>query len=266
MRINQERINNLSKDINKRYLKRFIKEIKIFGEENLERLIFLREKKILYLPNHISHGDYFILSLIFNRRGLSHPAIIAGSNLNRWPTNKLMSGKSGAIFVDRKKSFKGSFKEKQEELLKLKKNLLSVIKEGNNLLVFLEGGRSYDGKIMENPKLRYTREYIKLIREQKENPEDYYGCNISVDYLPHSIEKKCLKAAFFFKNKLNLETFYYFTDVYSFLTQPLRKKPIAVVNFGKPYSLKEYIEKNDFRSLVKFAQKEIQMLHRKIKQ
>lgn len=260
MKINQEKINKISSNLEKKYLNWLIKDYKIFGEKNIKKL---DGKKILYIPNHLSHMDYILLPFILNKNNLPHPAIISGSNLNHWPTKKLFSEETGAIFVDRTKISKEKLDEKKVSLEKIKKSVEDVVSEGKSLMVFIEGGRSYNGKIMEGPKERYPKEYLSQILDQNKDKSEYFGVNIAVNYKPHTIEKPFLEAVKFFKNKFF--PLYLGLDILAFLTQPLREKPSAYLNFGEPYPLKEFIEKNNYKGLVKFIQEDVKRLFEDIK-
>ncbi|MCR4326964.1 MAG: 1-acyl-sn-glycerol-3-phosphate acyltransferase [Nanoarchaeota archaeon] len=260
MSINEKKLERIFSDLNKKYLKKFIENYFIFGEKNLSGL---KDKRIFYPSNHLSHFDSFLIPLILNNHGLPPSSIIAGKNLDVWPLNKIISRETGAIFVDRKKIEEGNMKTKKEELIKIKKSVEDVVSGGKSLMVFLEGGRSYDGKIMESPKERYPKEYLSQILNQNKDKGEYFGVNIAINYKPHTIEKPFLEAVKFFKGKFF--PLYLGFDILAFLTQPIRKKPTAYVNFGEPYPLKEFIEKQDYRGLTNFAKEEVKRLYEEIK-
>jgi len=259
MEINQNRINRISKRLDEKYLYWFIKNYVTYGEESLKKL---KGKKILYLPNHLSHFDYILLPFILNKNKLPHPAIIAGKNLEVWPTNKLFSRETGAVFVDRKKIEIGNLAQKKEELRNIKRNITELVYNEHDLLVFLDGTRKNPEKVMDSPKERYPREYLFQILNQNKNFDEYVGINLAINYKPHTIEKPFLELVRFFKKKFFPA--YFGIDILAFLTQPIRKKPTAYVNFGEPYPLNEFIEKRNSKGLVEFVKKDTKRLFREI--
>ncbi|MBS3085016.1 1-acyl-sn-glycerol-3-phosphate acyltransferase [Candidatus Pacearchaeota archaeon] len=260
MKINQKKVDKISYGLGIKYLWWFLEDYKILGEKNLEKIT---EKKILYLPNHVSHFDYILIPHILNRHKIPHPAIVAGENINSWPINKLFSEETGAIFVDRGKIENGKFWKKKESLIKLKKDIGEVVFEGYSLMPFIEGTRGNGLNVMKDPKERYLKEYFYQILKQNKNSDDYIGINIAINYKPHVIEKPFSKCTQFFKGKFFL--LYFGLDLFSFATQPIRKKPTAYINLGEPYPLKEFIEKQDSRGLVDYVGEDVKKLFREIK-
>jgi len=260
MEINQKRINSINWDLDETYLRKFIRGFQIFGEKNLEKL---KNKQILYLPNHLSLLDPVLILKVLNDFNLKHPATITGSNLNHWPLNKIIQESTGAIFINRNiMKSEGVSEDKRKEILKLNSKLEEVVSEGHNLSSFVESGRSYNGKIMEKGDSGVLNRYLKLSKKYNKEP---YGCNIAIKYEPNTIENPCLWFASFFKNKI--EPIYFFTDIYAFGKNYLLeqgKKPFVKINFGEPYSLKEFIKKRDHDGLLKFVQEDVKRLHHQI--
>ncbi len=258
MKINQERVDKIGADLERKYLWWFLKNLKVFGEENLKGI---NEKRILYLPNHLSHFDYVIIPYILNRNRIRHPAIIAGKNLDHWPANELISEETGAVFVDRKNIMKRYIGERERK--KLKRNIEEIVSEERDLMIFIEGGRVHkNGEIMKNPKSGYTKNYFHEIKRQNKNLDDYYAVNIAVNYEPYTIEKPFSDAIRFFKEKFF--PLYFGLDVFAILSQPFRAKPIAHVNFGEPYPLGEFIKKQDYKGLIDFAAGDVRRLYEEI--
>ena len=256
MNINQERINSLMKSLSQKHLKHFVKEVQIFGLQNLKKL---KDKQILYLPNHLSHFDYILIPKILNDIKLNHPATIAGANLDIWPINKIICEQTGAVFIDRKiMKMEEINKEKRKEITKLNSALEELITRDQSLVNFVESGRNYSGKVMERGDSGILSRYLKFAKKQKKAP---YACNIAIKYDPHTIESPCLHIASFFKNKIELA--YLFTDVYAFgknYILPTEKKPIVKINFGEPYSLENFIETRNHEELLRFVQEDVKRL------
>ncbi len=259
MDINQKRINNIGKDLDK-YLPHFVKDFQIFGIENIKKL---ENKQVIYLPNHLSLLDPVLILKVLNDFNLKHPATITGSNLNHWPLNKIIQESTGSIFINRKiMKSEGVSEEKRKELLKLNSKLEGVVLEGHNLLSFVESGRDYSGKVMERGDSGVLSRYLKISKKYKTEP---FGCNVAIKYEPNTIENPCLYVSSFFKNKI--EMVYFFTDIYAFLKNYIskkEKKPIAKINFGEPYPLKEFIENRDHERLLSFVKEDVKRLYKQI--
>lgn len=117
-----------------------------YDRAELERVRELaKEGTLVLLPSHKSHIDYLILSYVFNEENLQLPLIAAGDNLGFFPLGPLLR-RGGAFFIRR--SFKGD---------KLYSTVVDtyvrrLLKDGYPIEVFLEGGRSRNGKLLP-PKL-----------------------------------------------------------------------------------------------------------------
>ncbi len=104
-----------------------------------------RDGTLILLPSHKSHVDYMVVSYQFNQMGLPMPLIAAGDNLNFFPIGPL-ARKSGAFFIRR------SFKGDRLYAAVVDAYVRRMIRDGFPIEVFLEGGRSRTGKLLE-PKL-----------------------------------------------------------------------------------------------------------------
>ncbi len=100
-----------------------------------------RKGPVVLVPSHKSHIDYLVMSQIFFKDGIAPPCIAAGDNLNFWPLGFIFR-RSGAFFLRR--SFKGD-KLYSEVFAAYVRRLL---REGNAIEFFIEGGRSRTGKIL----------------------------------------------------------------------------------------------------------------------
>jgi len=119
------------------------------SNDDINRIKSLSQKgPLILVPCHKSHIDYLILSLTLFNNNMPCPHVAAGRNLSFWPVGPMFRG-AGAFFIRRTYS-KGSvlypsvFSEYIENL----------IKEGFNIEVFIEGGRSRTGKLIP-PKLGF---------------------------------------------------------------------------------------------------------------
>lgn len=113
---------------------------------DVERLrLAARDGTLILLPSHKSHVDYMVVSYQFNQMGLPTPMIAAGDNLDFFPMGPL-ARQSGAFFIRR------SFKGDRLYAAVVDAYVRRMIRDGFPIEVFLEGGRSRTGKLLE-PKL-----------------------------------------------------------------------------------------------------------------
>lgn len=114
----------------------------IVDQEGLARVRdAARKGPVVLVPSHKSHIDYLVMSQIFFKEGIAPPCIAAGDNLNFWPLGTIFR-RSGAFFLRRR--FKGD---------KLYSTVFAayvrtLLKEGNAIEFFIEGGRSRTGKLL----------------------------------------------------------------------------------------------------------------------
>lgn len=104
-----------------------------------------RNGTLILLPSHKSHVDYMVVSYQFNRMGVPMPLIAAGDNLDFFPMGWL-ARQSGAFFIRR------SFKGDRLYAVVVDAYVRRMIRDGFPIEVFIEGGRSRTGKLLQ-PKL-----------------------------------------------------------------------------------------------------------------
>mmetsp|Transcript_48026 Transcript_48026/g.102910 ORF Transcript_48026/g.102910 Transcript_48026/m.102910 type:complete len:739 (-) Transcript_48026:116-2332(-) len=105
------------------------------------------KKSVIILPCHKSHIDYIVLQYIFAELNLGPLAIAAGENLNIPIVGRLLR-RCGAFFIRRK--FGGPEGELYSNIVSA--YLEGLLQEGNNIMFFIEGGRSRTGKVLQ-PKI-----------------------------------------------------------------------------------------------------------------
>ncbi len=96
---------------------------------------------LIYLPSHRSHVDYLVMSDLLVARDLLPPHIAAGANLSFWPLGWLFRT-SGAFFIRRR------YHGDDLYAALLQAYVSEVLKEGHNIEVFIEGGRTRTGRLM----------------------------------------------------------------------------------------------------------------------
>lgn len=114
--------------------------------EGLQRLReWGRDGTLVLLPSHRSYVDFLILSFLFNQHNLQMPMIVAGDNLSFFPLGPI-ARRAGAFFIRR--SFRG---DKLYSVV-VEAYVRRLMRDGYTLELFVEGGRSRTGKLLE-PKL-----------------------------------------------------------------------------------------------------------------
>ena len=102
-----------------------------------------RRGRVIYASNHKSHTDYLIEPLILDDHGIRPPVIAAGINLFGGALGLLHRHVTGAIPIRRNT-------KDPAYLVTLKAYVAELLKR-HDILVYLEGGRSYNGA-MKSPK------------------------------------------------------------------------------------------------------------------
>jgi len=116
-------------------------------EVDMEGLKQLRELtkeggSLVLLPSHKSHVDYLVLSYIMYENNLPLPMIAAGDNLSFFPLGPVLR-RAGGFFIRR------SFKGDKLYSASVEAYVRRLLREGHALELFLEGGRSRTGKLLE---------------------------------------------------------------------------------------------------------------------
>jgi len=101
-----------------------------------------KDGALILLPSHKSHIDYLVLSYFFYERNLPMPLIAAGDNLNFKPLGPIFR-RSGAFFIRR------SFKGDRLYAAVVDAYIRRLIRDGYPIELFLEGGRSRTGKLLD---------------------------------------------------------------------------------------------------------------------
>ena len=101
-----------------------------------------KEGSLVLLPSHKSHVDYLVLSFILYENNLQLPMIAAGDNLSFFPLGPILR-RAGGFFIRR--SFRGDklYSSTVEAYVR------RLLRDGYTLELFLEGGRSRTGKLLE---------------------------------------------------------------------------------------------------------------------
>ena len=126
----------------------FAKPISIFLEKTFPEIVvknlgYVKEAKekgaIVYASNHKSYADPLITGLVLYKNKINQPYSAAGRNMfNLW--NAWLFKGMGAFSVDRSN-------RDAVYLNTLKGYITCLIEKKQDVLLYIEGGRSYDGKM-----------------------------------------------------------------------------------------------------------------------
>ena len=217
------------------FFHRFLKWVwkKIFQgiDVNTEELAVVRDwarKKgpVIYIPSHKSHIDYLVINYILFDYHMHIPRVAAGKNLSFWPLGHIFK-KSGAFFIRR--TFKGAPLYAKV----FKRYIKALLKEGDPLEFYIEGGRSRSGKLIL-PKIGFLSILLQAYQEGYCDDLIFVPASISYDKILE--EKSYLKELGGAEKEK--ESFKQVLKSRSFLKKKYGK---IYVRFGRPLSLKEYL-------------------------
>ncbi len=187
---------------------------------------FGKRNPLVLLPCHRSHFDYMIVSSLFYHSHLSPPHIAAGINLSFWPFGPLARG-AGAYFLRR------SFGDNELYTTVFHKYITFLIKDGYTQEIFIEGGRSRTGKLL-NPKLGMLSIIIEAYLEGVRR--DLYFVPIGITYERLAEEKVYVRELQ--GEKKESESIRSIVQARSVLKRRYGK---VHLNFGEPISLREAV-------------------------
>lgn len=98
-----------------------------------------RSQRVVYASNHKSHTDWMVQPLVLDDNGIKPPVIAAGSNLFGGAFGLIQKHVTGAIPVRREM--------KDPAYLVTLKAYVAELLRRTDLLLYLEGGRSYSGEL-----------------------------------------------------------------------------------------------------------------------
>jgi 1-acyl-sn-glycerol-3-phosphate acyltransferase len=98
---------------------------------------------VFVVSTHRSHADYFIMGTIMHERGVPNLRFAAGDNLTTMPIIGPAFTSWGAFTVARDNSLQRSY------VRNLCEQVVGMLLDGDSILVFPEGGRSYGGGMMD---------------------------------------------------------------------------------------------------------------------
>ncbi|MCL2844813.1 MAG: 1-acyl-sn-glycerol-3-phosphate acyltransferase [Chitinivibrionia bacterium] len=217
-----------------------------FMKRTVNNIIVLNEKNVKDMPKthllaccaHRSHLDYLVLGLKIPEFGASQIRFAAGDNLTRIPFLGSLFRSVGAFSVYRGKSSQRTY------LMQLTHKVKMIVANGDTVIVFPEGGRSYNGK-MGDIKSGIISAGVLAQKENPKQPIYYLPCGINYTNLPDIRAFDLLfKAKKIRDNSENVFTktlgsiLYYWADIKVFLGDWIFKKKTDIyLNVGKPVAL-----------------------------
>lgn len=156
--------------------------LKLYDGVNLEvppgmDLKALKEKNhIILVPNHQSHADYVALTYsMFKKFGVPI-RVAAGINLNVFPLGQFF-GKAGAFFIRR------SFTADQLYKLTFEGYIYYLLKTGQIVEFFFEGGRTRTGKLLK-PKYGLFQMLLEAHAQMKDKPLMFIPVSLAHEHIP----------------------------------------------------------------------------------
>ena len=144
-----------------------------YDKQEIERIRDLAKKgTLVLLPCHKSHIDYLVLSYVFYQENLQLPLIAAGENLSFFPLGPVLR-RGGAFFIRR------SFKGDRLYTTVVDAYVRRLIRDGYPIEVFIEGGRSRNGKLLP-PKLGLLSMIVEAALNVDRRP--VYFVPVSIGY------------------------------------------------------------------------------------
>lgn len=209
-------------------------------ESKLDLSEFNRKKNIVvFMPNHKSHLDEFILGFLFADKNMPIPITAAGENIFKSKTSTFILKSYGAFKIRRDK-----YSEDEHYSRLLTSYLGASFMAGEQIMTFQEGTRPRDGKIgLFRKGLIGTIE--KIFKDLKNNPEleieDITFVPIAVNWSENPDEKKITSNASskaeetdLLKRFLNIKRTHSSRDIRG-----------VYIGFGEPISYNQFAADND---------------------
>lgn len=235
---------NVSLGISKFFKKTFTKVV--FDGPDIDAAE-VQKSPLMFVSTHRSHVDYFAIGSNFFLKGFKNIRYAAGDNLTKlpWIGPKFLA--FGAFAVSRDGGFERNY------VRNLCKKVMEMMADGDAILVFPEGGRSYTGAMLE---IRGGILNAALMM-QAANPEKdvylipaaaSYECPPDVPYFPLLLKGKKLRKKPNGPIRRLLGDIYYFgADLKAFAPFMFarffgRKYGALYMDYGAPVSVKSLVD------------------------
>ncbi|CAC5400554.1 GPAT1_2 [Mytilus coruscus] len=195
---------------------------------------------MIYLPLHLSHLDYILVTFILWNYDIKAPFVAAGDNLNIPGFNLILRG-LGGFFIRRKLDKVAGQKDTIYRAV-LHTYMQEILKSGEDLEFFIEGGRTRSGRAY-HPKGGLLSVVMDTLHDGL--IEDAYMVPISINYEKILDGNYCNEEMGLPKKQ---ESFW---GVVKGVVKVLSGNYGSVrVDFSHPFSLKEYIQRNANASMM----------------
>lgn len=192
---------------------------------------------VVYMPNHKSHLDEFIIGYTFLSEHMPIPITAAGENLFRNKPSNFVLKRYGAFKIRRDK-----YTEDEHYYRLLSSYLGASIMAGNQIMSFQEGTRPRDGKVGMFRKgiIGTIEEIFSKLKEQTEF-EDIIFVPLAINWSENPDEKKLTAD----RNQIAEETDLMKRFINLKKTHSSRDIRGVYLGFGEPVSYKKYVEENE---------------------
>ncbi|OWF50789.1 glycerol-3-phosphate acyltransferase 1, mitochondrial-like [Mizuhopecten yessoensis] len=161
-----------------KFLSYFLHSVQIHkGQLEMVQKAVARGNPVIYIPLHRSHLDYILVTFILWNYSIKAPYIAAGDNLRMPIFSSLITG-LGGFFIRRKLDKKVGRKDTVYRAV-LHSYMQELLKRGEALEFFIEGGRSRTGKACQ-PKGGLVS--VVVDAQLNDIMEDAYIVPISINY------------------------------------------------------------------------------------
>ncbi|GBU22841.1 glycerol-3-phosphate acyltransferase [Fibrobacteres bacterium R8-0-B4] len=224
---------------------------KTFSEVRFEGPPFdpaeVQRSPVMFVGTHRSHADYFFIGSNFLKLGFRNIRFAAGDNLTKLPWIGPRFLTFGAFAVARDGGFDRNY------VRKLCDQVIKMLKDGDSILVFPEGGRSYSGSMLE---IKGGILNAALMLQAQTPGRDVflvpaaisYDCLPDLPHFPLLLKGKTLRKRPNGLFKRTLGSIYYFgADVMAFLPFLFaryfgRKYGALYMDYGMPVSVRSIVD------------------------
>lgn len=208
----------------------------------------IKGSPLMIVSSHRSHLDYFVIPYVFiNKFGISNFRFAAGDNLTNLPYLGKKFKSLGAFTVKRDIGFDRKY------IQRLCYDTFSMIEKGEKVLVFPEGGRSYNGDILP---LRHGITASLIISQAKDYKRDVFFIPATVVYdEPPDVKwfSMLLKGKLLRKkgrsslDRIKGNVLYFGADICAFLPlffpKPFKRRHGNIyIDYFAPISIKSFID------------------------
>jgi 1-acyl-sn-glycerol-3-phosphate acyltransferase len=207
----------------------------------------IQKSPVMFVSTHRSHSDYFLWGSNFLKLGFKNIRFAAGDNLTKLPYIGPRFLTFGAFTVSRDSGFERNY------VRNLCAQVVKMLEDGDAILVFPEGGRSYSGAMLDikggilNAALMVQA--ANLDRDVYLVPSAIsYDCPPDLPYFPLLLKGKKMRKKSNGFVKRTLGNFYYFgADIMAFLPFMFakffgRKYGALYMDYGTPVSVRSLVD------------------------